>query len=189
MTPAFPPAKTRVGLWRRMTRWARREDGTATVEFVVVVPILLILFMSSVEAGFMQLRFVMLERGLDMTVRELRLGQIAAPTQDKVRQEICRLAMVIPDCVNSLLVELRPVDTSTWGGMSDTSTCINRAEPIGPQQPPNFTPGTGDQLMLIRACAVFDPIYPTIGLGLQLAKDVGGTYHLVASSAFVNEPS
>lgn len=189
MTPALPPAKIRASLWRRMTRWARRQDGTATVEFVVVVPILLILFMSSVEAGFMQLRYVMLERGVDMTVRELRLGQIHQPTQDKLRKEICRLAMVIPDCVNSLLVELRPVDTGTWGGMSETSTCINRDEPIAPQQPPNFNPGVGDQLMLIRACAVFDPIYPTVGLGLQLAKDPGGTYHLVASSAFVNEPS
>lgn len=178
------------GLLRRLTHWLRREDGTATVEFVLVVPVLFLLFLSSVEAGFMQLRYVMLERGLDLTVRELRLGQMVDPTQEKVRQEICRFALVIPDCVNSLLVELRPVDTTTWDTLSPDAACINRSEPIGEQKPPNFNTGTGDQqLMLIRACAIFDPMFPTIGLGLQLAKNPQGTYDLVASSAFVNEPS
>ncbi|WP_233192664.1 TadE/TadG family type IV pilus assembly protein [Acidimangrovimonas sediminis] len=185
-------AGARVALARRLGRaraWFAREDGVASVEFVLVLPVLFVLFLSSVEAGFLQLRYVMLERGLDMTVRELRLGEISSPTHDKVKDEICRLATVIPDCVNSLMVELKPVDTSTWTGLDASATCIDRSEPIATQQPPNFDPGTDDDLMIIRACAVFDPLFPTTGLGLQLTKDATGAYKLVAASAFVNEPS
>lgn len=186
------PSKSRGGrpsLLGRLMRRLGREDGTASVEFVVVLPVLFLLFTSSVEAGFMQLRYVMLERGLDLTVRELRLGQLSSPTQETLRKEICRLSLVIPDCVDSLMVELQPVDTSTWQGMTDATTCVDRSQPVGAQQPPNVDPGSGDEMMLIRACAVFNPVFPMIGLGLQLAKDAKGTYHLSTTSAFVNEPS
>ncbi len=42
--------------------------------------------------------------------------------------------------------------------------------------------------MLIRACAKFDPIVPTTGLGFRLPKDNTGAYALISSTAFVNEP-
>ena len=42
--------------------------------------------------------------------------------------------------------------------------------------------------MLVRACAVFDPYFPTSAWGLQLPLDASGGYQLVAMSAFVNEP-
>ena len=42
--------------------------------------------------------------------------------------------------------------------------------------------------MLVRACAIFDPIFPITGMGLNLPLDASGAYQLAASSAFVNEP-
>ena len=52
-----------------------------------------------------------------------------------------------------------------------------------------FTSGMDHDVMLVRACAVFDPMFPTTGLGLRLPKDETGAYSLVASSAFVVEPA
>jgi hypothetical protein len=43
-------------------------------------------------------------------------------------------------------------------------------------------------MMLIRACAKFDPLFPTSGLGFQLPRDNTGAYALIAATAFVNEP-
>jgi hypothetical protein len=45
-------------------------------------------------------------------------------------------------------------------------------------------------MMLIRACTVFDPIFPGTGIGQQLPRDASGEGYLIVSrSAFVNEPS
>jgi len=42
---------------------------------------------------------------------------------------------------------------------------------------------------LIRVCAVFKPVFPSTKLGIRLARDELGGYALVASSAYVNEPT
>ncbi len=48
--------------------------------------------------------------------------------------------------------------------------------------------GTSNEMMLIRACVMLDPIFPTTGMGFHLPMDGTGAYALVSSTAFVNEP-
>lgn len=170
----------------RLTRAARDEDGTATIPFIIFLPFFLLLVMSALEMGTLMLRHVMLERALDMSVRDLRLGNIANPNHTDFKRLVCNRAGVIPDCTNVLLIELRPVSTVTWEPLASGPICVDRAEPIKPVT--TFSPGAGDDMMLIRACAKFDPIFPTSGLGFQLPKDNTGAYALVAATAFVNEP-
>jgi len=170
----------------RMARAARDEDGTATIPAVIFIPFFLILVMSSVEMGMLMIRHVMLERAVDMSVRGLRLGLWTPPTHEELRRTICSMAGVIPDCLNTVLIELRPVSKETWEPLSSGPTCVDRAEEVQPVT--TFSPGIGDEMMLIRACAKFDPIFPTTGLGFHLPKDNTGAYALVSSTAFVNEP-
>jgi hypothetical protein len=84
-------------------------------------------------------------------------------------------------------VELVPVDTTSWNLPSPNATCVNRGATIQPVT--TVTQGTGDEMMIIRACAIVDPLFPGTGLGLDLPKDASGGFALVATSAFVNEPS
>jgi len=51
------------GIVRRLRRLVRREDGNATVEFMIIVPIYLMLMVMSLELSFITLRQTMLERG------------------------------------------------------------------------------------------------------------------------------
>ncbi len=174
-----------IGAWLR--RKAREEDGaTATIPFVIFLPFFMLLIMSALEMGTLMLRHVMLERALDMSVRDLRLGNWVNPTHAEFKRQVCNRAGVIPDCLNVLLVELRPVSTTTWEPLSAGPICVDRAETIQPVT--TFDDGVGDEMMLIRACAKFDPIFPTSGLGFQLPKDNTGAYALVSATAFVNEP-
>lgn len=174
--------------FRRMTRAFRRgEDGNATIQFAIMFPIFLTIFLSSFEIGILMIRQMTLERSVDKTIRELRLGQIGSPTQEKLRTIICSRASLIPDCTNSLLIELRPVSTVTWTPLASETTCRNRSIPINP--PDDYVEaGDSSELVLIRVCAVFDPIFPTTKLGMSLKRDDLGGYAIVASSAFVNEP-
>ena len=169
-----------------LARLARDEDGTATIPFIIFLPFFMLLVMSSLEMGTLMLRHVMLERALDISVRDLRLGNWKNPTHEEFKRTVCNRAGVLPDCMNVLLVELRPVSTQTWQPLSSGPICVDRAEPIKPVT--TFTAGVGDEMMLIRACAKFDQIFPTSGLGFQLPRDNTGAYALIAASAFVNEP-
>ncbi|PPB80233.1 hypothetical protein LV82_02107 [Albidovulum inexpectatum] len=171
-------------LWRK----CREEDGASTIPFVIIVPAFLVLLMSSLEQGILLLRHVMLEHAVDVSVRDLRLGTWKDPTHDEFKKVVCSRAGIIPDCENVLLVELRPIDTTTWSPLNTGPVCVDRASPMEPEDMPEFEDGEGDQIMLIRACVKFDPVFPTTGLGFYLPKDNTGAYALVTMSAYVNEP-
>lgn len=167
-------------------RIAGAEDGTATIEFVLFFPLIMTVFMSAFESGLLMTRQVMLERAMDLSIRNLRLGSWANPTPAVLKQKICDWAGVIPDCMNVLMLELRPVSTTTWTPLDPNITCVQRNEVLQPLT--EFVAGVQNEMMLVRACAVFDPIFPLTGLGLNLPLDPSGGYQLAATSAFVNEP-
>jgi len=165
----------------------QNEDGNPTVEFVIVFPFIVTLFFTAFEFGLLMTRHVMLERAVDLTVRDLRLGHFIAPTQDDLRRVICNRAGMIPKCMDSLLIELRPVSTVTWTPLGSDTTCKNRNEEIQPVV--SLNPGISNEMVLVRVCAVFEPFFPSTTLGMKLSRDELGGYALVSSSAFVNEPS
>jgi Flp pilus assembly protein TadG len=170
----------------RLRRFWRREDGTATIEFLILFPVFMAMTVTGVEMGVLSLRQVMLERGVDVTVRALRVGTMENPTFVKVRDSICDNAMIIPDCAGSLHLELRTISTANWTLPATAVTCVDRTSAIEPIV--EFTSGQRNAFMLLRACAVFDPMFPTFGLSPRLPLDSSGGYRIIASTSFVNEP-
>ena len=60
---------------RRRLAWLRGcEEGSATVEFVIIFPAIMMLLLMSVEVGVMMARGMMLDRGIDVSMRTLRLA-------------------------------------------------------------------------------------------------------------------
>ncbi len=175
-------------LRRVMHQFWRAETGTATIEFVIVFPVFITIFVSAFEAGLLKTRHVMLERSVDLAVRQLRLGTWVPPTHQELKQEICDHANIIPDCMNVMLLELRPVSTQTWSPLAEATSCVDRAEEIAPVT--DFDGGQQNEMMLVRVCVIVDPFFPYTGLGLTLPEhDQTGGYALVSTSAFVNEPN
>ncbi len=172
---------------RALRRGARREDGSSTIEFVFYFPLFFAVLASSIEAGIFMSRQVMLERAVDISLRSLRLGTMEDPSANALRDAICDETVIIRNCREVLLLELRRIDTTTWDGLETPASCIDRNEEIQPVT--QFTPGTDNELMMVRACVVVDPIIPTSGLAMALPRDASGGYRLLASSVFVNEPS
>lgn len=166
-------------------RW-RRENGNASLEFALLFPAFVTLFLVVVETGVLLMRGVMLDRAVDMSMRDLRLGTMSPMTHDHLKDEICNHSVIIPNCVNSVLIELRPISTTTWEPLTTDVTCVDRAEEIQPVL--EFNPGKTNEMMLVRVCAVFDPFFPTTGLAAQMQLDDTGAYALVSMSAYVNEP-
>lgn len=168
-------------------RFAQRDAGTATIEFVIAVPLVLGLLFSSIDFGAVMLRQVFLDRSVDMAVRNVRLGNVPSNGLSTLRQSICAGTILIANCETSLTVELRPVDTNTWAGLNTPVRCINRSANITPTL--TFNPSAGNQdLMLVRVCASADPFITLTGyiLGLNFASN--GDYLIVSIGAFTNEP-
>lgn len=164
----------------------REESGAATVEFAIIFPVIMMLFLMSIEIGVMMIRGLMLDRSIDITMRDLRLGNLSPMTYEQMKRDICRNSLIIPDCENSISLELRPATTAGFASFGDRPKCHDKSEPLKPVL--EFTPGASNQLMLVSACATFNPFFPTTGLAATIRLDGSGEYALVATSAYVNEP-
>jgi len=170
-----------------IARYLRGETGTATLEFVIVFPLIMLLFVAVFETGLILTRQVMLEGSLNDAVRVLRLAQDLELDADDIETAICNNTSAIPDCENVLVIDLRVIDPPHYELPEENLLCVDRNDlTLRPNN--EFSQGEDNQLMLIRACAVIDRILPFSGLGLNLTRDATGGLHMVASTILVNEP-
>lgn len=176
----------RPGLFRRLFTRVRDEDGTASMEFVLVIPILLSIFMASFESGLLMVRSILLEQSVDMTMRNLRLGHYPGVDADKLKQEICSRTIVFANCEENIMIEMTRVSTSTFAMPATEVACVNREQDVQPVL--TLQIGQQNDVMLMRVCIIQDLIFPTTGIGLGLPTDPGGGLGLIAETAFVTEP-
>ncbi len=169
----------------RLVCFRADASGAATIEFVIIAPLIFTTVFSVFESGWLMTKYMMLDRGLDMAVREVRLGIEADPTHDVIRDKVCEYALILRDCQTSLVLEMVTID-SIADIPSTASTCVDRSVEDMPAMA--FNTGARSEIVYLRACAIVDPIFPGMGLGLQLPKDATGGYALLASAVYVNEP-
>ncbi len=173
-------------LARLLSRFVGEERATASVEFVLTVPVLMLIFMSSFESGLLMTRQIILEQALDEVMRDLRLGKVPNPSAKAIKNRICAKSIIFTDCAASTSVELTPVNVNTWALPNARAACSDREEEVEPVI--TFIPGAENEMMMVRVCVVQDAMFPTTGLGADLPLDSQGGYGLIAVSAFVNEP-
>ncbi len=172
----------------RFFRWLRKEDGTASVEFVILFPALMFIFLSAFEVGIFLTRAVLLDRALDINMRALRLGTLDPPTYAELKRRVCEDTLIFQDCPNSVMIELVPISTTTWQFPAPKIQCVNREEELYDPEAGSFQFGVENQIMLVRACAILDPFFASTPLVMDLPLDSSGGYAVTAVSAFVNEP-
>ncbi len=177
---------------RRLKQFRRQEDGNATIEFVIVFPVFMMVFLTMFELAIFTIRDVMLEYSLDQTMRDMRLGVWAGRDPDDLRDlmedSICSRVVAFSDCKGTLLLELSPVPKDAgWPTPDPNATCVDRGEAGKPVV--NFQDGPENEMMIVRACIVTDPFLPGTILALKLIEArAGDGYSIVATSGYVNEP-
>lgn len=178
-------------LWRKVRRGVQRkarvEDGNATIEFVILFPLFLTLLASAAEIGMITYRHTMLERAVDLTVRDIRLGTGSAPQYAQIRDTICTRAPIIADCQANMKIEMIRMDLRNYVAPPAEFDCIDKAEEVQPVRA--FENGMENEMILLRVCAMFTPLFPFAGLGRDLKEsDDSGFVAMVSSTAFVQEP-
>lgn len=171
----------------RKSRFLRDESGNSTIEFALLLPFMIAIFLSSFELGMLLARNAMLDRGVDVAVREVRLGMLTPLTEATLRDRICDAAVIVPDCETQLRLEMRPLDPRNFATIPAEADCIDRGDPDAPLR--QFIPGANNQLVILRACVLIDPISPMTGLGKMLSDArADGAYALTSTAAYVVEP-
>jgi hypothetical protein len=80
-----------------------------------------------------------------------------------------------------------PVDPRNFVGLPDALDCVDTSQPVQPVR--GFTLGEQHELMIMRVCYKFNPVFPSTGLGETFVKDGSGRVAMTSMSAFVQEPS
>ncbi len=173
-----------------LKRFRKDEDGNPTIEFLLFLPLFMFMFMMMFEAGYFMVRGVMLERGVDMAVREVRLSNGAVPDYPALKERICSQAGILPDCVNSIQIQMEQVPI-TPGGIAQFNAparCVDVNSTDDASTGTTYETGAQNELIVMRVCALMQPLFPTTGIGAGMGVDSEGNYALVRTAAFVTEP-
>lgn len=177
-----------IRITHRLKRFRKQEDGSAILmEFMILTPVLFGAFFMAMEMGMYSIRQMQLDRGLEVTTREVRLNTARDFTHDELKDTICINAGGLPNCSELLRLEMMPVDPRNYAGLPATLDCVDTSREVNPVR--GFTLGEQHELMIMRVCYKFDPIFPTTGLGQAFVKDGSGQVAMTSTSAFVQEPS
>jgi len=173
---------------QRLTKFRRDESGQMVVEFALVIPLVFTIFMTSVELGIYQMRQMFLDRGLDMAVRLVRLNTSAQYQHDDIKDMVCQFSGFLENCDEQLKLEMISADLRTFSGLPSGADCTDASKPVQPSR--NFVNGQQHEMMMLRACYKFRPVFASSGLGHELADhgDDAGMAKMVSLTAFVQEP-
>lgn len=170
-----------------LAQFRRAEHGAIyTVGFAIVLPLLFAAFFFGVEVVVHANRQFQLDRGLEVTTRAVRLNTAMAYTHDDLKTMICDNSGGLQNCESSIKLEMLPMNPRSFTGLPAMPDCANTIEPILPVR--GWSVGQQHELMLMRACYNFIPVFGSLGLGALLATDAEGKGKMVAVSAFVQEP-
>lgn len=167
---------------KKLRSFRADERGYSTAEFTIVATTFLTGFFWVFETGLIMTKQMMFERALDITVRELRLASSPAFTHDYIKDKICDLSLVLPDCKTTLKLEMDTFNPAA--GFSQTYKCYDKENQVSPVT--TWEPGLRSEIVYMRACVIIDPMMPN-GIALFPGTSAAGI-PLVASTAFVNEP-
>ena len=173
----------------RFRLFRRDENGSALMsEFMVFVPLLFGAFLMAGEMSLYTMRSMMLDRGTDVAVRAIRLNTGTPQiTHEWVKETICRNAGWLEECEEQLKLEMVPVDPRNFAALDQTPDCVDVT--LDPDPVRGFALGQAHEMMLMRACVRFKPVFPTSGLGRAFDKDSEGRAKMVSVTAFVQEPN
>ncbi|WP_282118796.1 TadE/TadG family type IV pilus assembly protein [Ruegeria atlantica] len=177
----------------KVLRFKRTEDGGLTIEFVIWFPVYMFFILGVIEYSLVTIQQAMLDRSMDLVVRNIRLGIGLEDTQhDTIKDAICNEMVIMQDCSKNLQLEMIVQDPYGGVNLPVEADCADRAEEAKPVR--EFSSGGANALMILRACARVDPLFPTTALGRggtdmsRALSDDDGLITLTSTTTFVQEP-
>jgi hypothetical protein len=177
----------------RLGRFLKDDSGTATIEFLFVFPIIFTIFTASFESSLYMAKYVMFDRGVDLVMRQVRLGNATGMTHQSLKEEICEQGLLIESmaaCLQKMRIWMQPVNTADFSMIAPPVNCVEQASELNTDEPPanEFAYGTDNDIMLVRICLKEWPIFPTSAVSVKMPRQTDGSVAMIVTTVFVNEP-
>jgi Flp pilus assembly protein TadG len=178
-----PPRIGRAFMPRILRRFARKNDGTAAVEFAFIAAPFLALVFAILETALVFFAGQVLETAAADSARLILTGQAqqSGLDQAKFKEEVCKRIYGLFDCAGGLTVDVR---TCSSFGTCDMSKPIDANGNLNID--PQYAPGKSGDIVVVRLIYQW-PVYVSL-LGLNLSDLTNGQRLLMATQAFRNEP-
>jgi Flp pilus assembly protein TadG len=183
---------------RQLRQFLRSDDGNMSIEFFFVFPMVFMIFTASLESSLFMIRHIMLERSVDVVVRAIRLGQLDGVTHDQLKNAICNIsvmAQTVSECKSRMKIWMEPISAVNFDMLAPPRFCVDTSQPIQVDAEGNPIPDPGsiefggdNQIMLMRVCYSERPMFPTTAVSVQMPLQADGTYAMISTAVFVNEP-
>lgn len=170
-------------LLKPVRRFTRRQDGTAAIEFgLVLLPFLAMLF-AIIETAIVFFAGQALETAVADSARLILTGQAQTGgfNQTSFKNAVCAKIYGLFDCSNGMYVDVRTY--ASFSSISMTAPIDNNGQLVN-----NFVyqPGGPGDIVVVRLMYQW-PIYMQL-MGLNLSNMAGNKRLLIATAAFRNEP-
>jgi Flp pilus assembly protein TadG len=172
-------ATRRLLAFREMRRLARKEDGSAAIEFGMVAAPFLLLVFAIMETAIVFLAGQTLETAVSDSARLIMTGQAQTQgfNQSAFKNEVCNRIYGLFDCANGVYVDVKKYTTFSSVDLSSPLDSNGNF-----QNNMSYQPGCPGDIVVVRLFYQW-PIYVSL-----LQNMSGNNRLLIATSAFRNEP-
>lgn len=159
-----------------LRRLRRDESGTAAIEFAIIAMPFFALMFAIIETAIVFFAGQALETATADAARLIMTGQVQKQklSQSQFRQEVCDNMRSILNC------EALKIDVRTYTTFAGSSTRPKDDEA------PQFSPGNGGDIVVVRVSYEW-PLITSL-VGLSLADRPNGKRLIASTAAFRNEP-
>ncbi len=183
-------ARAKIGkINRRRNRWLKNQRGASAVEFALVMPVFLLLMMSTFEVGWFYFVNATLDTAITDISRKIRTGQVQGGTgfdkDDFFNDIVCPSLSFFGDCNQVATAEVKTY--SSFSELSlDSGSFVCRGDDAEAINNIQVDPGTESSIVRVRLCVLYRTLNPAIGI--NLATSPNGDRRLKTTFIFRNEP-
>lgn len=164
-------------------QFARRQDGSAAIEFGLVAAPFLALVFAILETAFVFFASQTLEAAVADSSRLIMTGQaqMQGLTANTFKNQVCARIFGLFDCANGVYVNVQK-----YSSFSAATTTTPYTNGQFDSTKVNYVPGEPGEIVVVQLFYQW-PIYVSL-LSNNLANQNGNKRLLVATSVFRNEP-
>ena len=167
------------------TRFARREDGAAALEFAIVAAPFFAIVLATLQTSLAFFAGQVLESAVADSSREILTGtaQNASLTQSAFATAVCGKVQALFNC-NNLMIDVQTAASFGAANTSMPTLTFNGSGAVTNSW--SFQPGNPGDIVVMRVMYQWPVFLGPLGLGLS--NESNGNLLLMATATFKNEP-
>ena len=165
-------------------RLKRDQNGATAIEFAMIGPILIVIIFSLLELSWLIIKMLLLDNAVEVAAKQIYIGNV--PDRAAFESLICDNLPLFNNC--SELVNIEAVEIAGFGDIpSSEPECRDSGEDSFTPTA-TYTTGTSSAIVFLRVCVTAPLFTPGLGFGTALPKQPDGSFAIVSSTVFMNEP-